>query len=419
MRTTRTSGTARTSGTTPAAAPSTTSTPPTRRSTTVAGIVAAGRSAGLGVLAVLLPVLLGWVSAADSGADAPSAIATALQAWLLGHHASLVVPGGHVALAPLGLTLIPVTLLHLTTLRVGRDLRVSGRSDAIGLTTAVTASYAVIATLVSLLARTSAVHVVPSSAFLGAAAIAAVGGGAGAIRASGGWSGVADRLLVGVRQAVRPAGAALAMLLGSGALLVGGSLAAHRHQAGALVESLDAGVGGGVLLGLLCLLYVPTAAIWGLAFVTGPGFAVGAGTLVSPGGTDLGAVPGLPLLAALPQEPGPVWAPMVLLVPLAAGALAAVFARRGRPIASLSTATASPTLTAAVLTSAARLAGSVGVLVAAAASILAALSAGAAGPGRLAHTGPTWWLVGPVAGAEVAVAMMLTLVLLQRFRPIP
>ena len=67
-------------------------------------MVAALRSAGLGVLAVMVLVLVAWATASDSGADAPDAVATALQAWLVAHHAHLAVPGGELALVPLGLT---------------------------------------------------------------------------------------------------------------------------------------------------------------------------------------------------------------------------------------------------------------------------------------------------------------------------
>ena len=52
--------------------------------------------------------------------DAADAVATALMAWLVGHHAHLAVPGGELALVPLGLTALPVALLHAATLRAGR-----------------------------------------------------------------------------------------------------------------------------------------------------------------------------------------------------------------------------------------------------------------------------------------------------------
>ena len=58
--------------------------PPSPRSVTAVGVVAAVRSAGLGVLAVMVLVLVGWATAADSGADAADAVVTALQVWLVG-----------------------------------------------------------------------------------------------------------------------------------------------------------------------------------------------------------------------------------------------------------------------------------------------------------------------------------------------
>jgi hypothetical protein len=205
-----------------------------------------------------------------------------------------------------------------------------------------------------------------------------------------------------VRAALPAASVALLTLVAGGALLVGGALAGHHGQARLLVDGLDAGAGGGVVLAALCVLYVPTAAVWGLAYVVGPGFAVGAGTSVSLAGTDLGAVPAFPLLAALPQEPGPAAAPLALLVPVLAGLLAAVLAHRAgrvladgwRPVAEVSAVA--------------------GGLVAAVVTVLALLASGPAGPGRLVETGPTWWLLGPCAGLEVAAVMAAGLLVLRR-----
>ena len=376
--------------------------PPTPRSVTVVGMVAALRSAALGVLAVMVLVLVAWASTADSGADATDAVATALQAWLVGHHAHLAVPGGELALVPLGLTALPLALLHTATVRAGRAAGVHGRTGVLALASSVTATYAVVATLVALLARTDAVQALPVSAFLGAAGVAALGSGTGAVRATGTWAGVNRRLPAVVRAAVAPAAAALATLVAGGAVLVGSSLAVHHDRAVLLIDSLGAGVGGGLLVALLCLLYLPTAAVWGLAFVVGPGFAVGAGTTVSAGGTDLGAVPAFPLLAALPQELGPAWAPVVLLVPVAAGVVAGLLCRRSgavavdgwRPVAEA--------------------AGVVGGLLAGAVAVLCLLASGPAGPGRLGETGPTWWLVAVLAGLEVAAVMAATLFVLRR-----
>ncbi len=239
--------------------------PATTRSLTAAGIVAAVRSAGLGILAVMVVVLVAWASAADSGADATDAVATALMAWLVGHHAHLAVPGGELALVPLGLTALPIALLHAATLRAGRAAGIRGKTAVLALASSTTATYAVLATFVALLARTGEVQALPVSAFVGAAGVAALGSGTGAIRATGTWSGVSRRLHPLVRAALPAATGALAVQLAGGALVTGAALAVHRDRAALLVDGLGAGLGGGVLLGVLCLLYVPTAAVWGTA----------------------------------------------------------------------------------------------------------------------------------------------------------
>ena len=300
-------------------------------SVTVAGVGAALRCAGLGILAVAVVVLVTWATAADSGADATDAVATALQVWLVAHHAHLAVPGGEFALVPLGLTLLPAGLLHVATVRAGRAAGVRGRRGVLALASSVSATYAVVATLVALVARTGSVQALPTTAFVGAAGVSALAAGTGAVRATGSWSGLTRRLPRPVRTALPAAAGASAVLVAGGGLLAGGSLAVHEGRARELFAGLDPSIGGVVLLALLCLLYVPTAVVWGLAYAVGPGFAVGAGTSVSIAGSTAGAVPAFPLLAALPQGTVVTGAPLALVVPVLAGSLAGVLAHRRSP----------------------------------------------------------------------------------------
>jgi hypothetical protein len=62
----------------------------------------------------------------------------------------------------------------------------------------------------------------------------------------------------------------------------------------------------------------------------GTGFSVDAGSVVAPSGIDLGALPAFPPLGALPDS-GPLsgWTYLVLLVPVAAGALLGHAVNRG------------------------------------------------------------------------------------------
>ena len=90
-----------------------------------------------------------------------------------------------------------------------------------------------------------------------------------------------------------------------------------------------AGAGALGLLGL-GLLLLPNAAAAVLGLAAGPGFVVGAGTLVSVHGVTLGAVPALPLLAALPDTQA---VPLIAFVSQAIPALAGLVAgQHGRPV---------------------------------------------------------------------------------------
>lgn len=380
---------------------------PTPRPLTLAGVVAAAQSAGLGALVVMVLVLVGWAGAADSEASARAAVAAALQAWLVAHHTDLAIPGGTFSLTPLGLTALPVALLHTATLRAGRAAGIGGRRGVLALTSAVTATYAVIAVLVALLSRTDAVRPAPASAFLGAAAVAALASGTGAVRSTRRWLVLWHRVPGLVRTALPAAAVATAVLVAGGALLTGGLLAVRYARAEALVAALDAGPAGALLLLVGALLYVPSAAVWAVGLATGPGFAVGTGTSVTLAGSDLGAVPAMPLLAALPEGDGGLrW--LALLLPVAAGAAAALVVRR---------AARRPGPARRPLLSCRRddleVAGATGIGAGTVVALLSALSAGSAGPGRMAEVGPDWWAVGPVTALEVAAVAAAVLLALR------
>lgn len=98
--------------------------------------------------------------------------------------------------------------------------------------------------------------------------------------------------------------AALVIMLVAGAVIVLGAVAVNFGQVGELSGVLSPGFVGGLLLLLIQGLYLLNAVIWGMAYIAGPGFAVGTGTLVAPTGVQLGTVPSLPILGALP-EAGP------------------------------------------------------------------------------------------------------------------
>jgi Family of unknown function (DUF6350) len=138
--------------------------------------------------------------------------------------------------------------------------------------------------------------------------------------------------------------------------------------------------------------------VWGTSYLAGPGFAVGTGTSVAITGVHLGAVPALPLLAALPSAGagGAGW-PLSLAATLAAGLVSGVLvdrASRREPAQPISS-----------WLDVLRVAGLTGALTGVALGALAAASSGPAGPGRLQHAGPTPWWVALAAAAATAVVV--------------
>lgn len=189
---------------------------------------------------------------------------------------------------------------------------------------------------------------------------------------------------------------AAAAVIAAGGLLLTFSLLTSYATVIGLYESLQAGALGGFTLTVIQLALLPNAVIWAASWVVGPGFAVGIGTSVSPGATVLGPVPGLPLLAALPDGQA-TFGFLVLLVPILAGFAVGVLLRQRMP----QQQPGWKILLAHGLATGL----SAGLIL----GLLAWFSAGAGGPGRLQELGPNPLLVAVFAALEVGVAALLGL----------
>ena len=370
------------------------------------GIVLAGLRAALvagllGLLVVVVPVLALWAVDERAGAGLADAVRTGAQLWLVAHGASLEVPGGAYGLTPLGLLAVPGWLLLRAGRAPGSGSPDPDRPDPRGLlqhAAAVAVPYATLTGTVALLSATDAVAATLVSAVLSPlllAGTAVIVGGRARLRA-------APAYLLGL---MRPVLVATAALVGAGALLAGASLAVHLPRAAELAGSSEPGVVGGLGLLLAGLALVPNAVLWGASWLAGPGFAVGAGTAVGPFGHELGPVPALPLLAALPGGGLPGWVGvLVLAVPVTAGLLAGLLVHRTEPDASAMRTACRSAL--------------VGAVTGAVWAVLAWGSGGPVGGERLAQVGPDPGSVGVAVALSVgAGAVVCASVLRYRARP--
>jgi hypothetical protein len=346
-----------------------------------------GVMAALGPLVVLLAIgVVGWF-ATDAGVHgAPrDGMRVGALAWLAGHGSGVTVMGARVAIVPLGITAVAAWSMWRLGHRVGDAVsghgpdadRISDGERDLTVPTAVVlflAGYAVVAVVVATLAAgTTADPSLPRvlgwtvllTAFVAAPAIA-IGSGRAAI-----WAAF---LPASVRAGAAVAGAVLARLLVVSALVLLVALALSFDDAATMTSRLHPSPSEAGLYALANTAFVPNAALFTGSWLLGPGFAVGGATLVSPGAVVLGPLPVVPLLAALPATGTPAgWVGGLMALPPLVAAWSAFRALRGRLL------TWDRVL----------LAGCGGGLVAGFAfAVLASLSGGAAGPGRMRFVGP-------------------------------
>ncbi|WP_200847228.1 DUF6350 family protein [Microbacterium sp. 18062] len=374
-------------------------------------------AAAIGIAVALAPLTVLWFVA--FGAPDLSAIwQTSAAIWQLGHAVPLQVAlpelyvaqaGIDPALAAFAVSLPPLGFAAFSLLFGARSGARAARAGAwvTGVATGAVVFAALVAA-VALTSRADLVRVELWQAILFPAAFYAVGLLAGAVRVawSDGDDGAVDALRARLDRAsgawpefpglaARGAALALTALVGVGALVLAIALVVRAPQIVALSQSANLDALGAAVVALGQLLYLPTLVVWALAFVAGPGVLLGAGAAVAPAGTQLGVLPGIPVLGVLPEATSP-WLLALALLPVAAGAVAG-WAVRSRLAPRGTPADAESTGLLLALTGAVALGAALG------AALLTLLGSGAMGPGRLAQVGPDAGAVAIAVGIEVGL----------------
>ena len=256
-----------------------------------------------------------------------SAVASAVLAgrlWLLAQGGALGLASGPLVLAPLLLTCLIASGLSWAGRGAVRALDdEAGGRQVLRAAALVVAVHVALTTAVALTAGGGDVEVGWLRTVLGSLVLASVAVGWGAGRDSGLADAALDRLPGVLRPVLRGVLAGVLTTLALGAVVVAVALASDAEGYAAVSGSLGgAGAGAVGLLGLGALL-LPNAVVATLGLAAGPGFYVGGGTLVSVHGVTLGAVPALPLLAALPDTQA---VPLVAFASQAVPALAGLVA---------------------------------------------------------------------------------------------
>ncbi len=358
---------------------------PLRRPLALLAVVA-GLLASVGPLVVCAAVgVIGWFLS-DSGVHGTptDGMGTGAVVWLAAHGSTVTVHDTVLTALPLGLTLVCVWTVWRISLRLGRSLAGHGPdSDRIAdgerdWTVPAAgfffgASYLIVAILVSSL---PAAAVAPSTmrlvlgvllltVLIAVPAIAVGSGRAGVL---------ASRWPLSVTVTLATARRVLLWILAVSTATLVLSLALHAGEVANTFSTMHSSAGEATLLVGLSALLVPNAIGFTSAWLLGPGFAVGTGTLVAPGVVVLGALPVFPLLAALPSSGSSTWGSWIPLLPALVAALAVARTQWVYPTTRWDIG---------VLRG-----GAGGLLAGLALALLTRLTTGSVGPGRMQHLGP-------------------------------
>lgn len=300
-------------------------------------------------LLVVLPVLAMSLAGGFEDIDLGFVSGLAAQIWVVIHGVpvelvitlndgalgeGVAIPdGGWFHLVPMGLTLIPLALAW----RAGRRLAQGAYADQLwqGLLPLVLV-YAGAGAGLTVLAQDTAFDVHPAFAGLCAAALMALGSLGGCYEEARSWTRMIgvdlESRIDELSQQLRWAGSyawavfragivACVVAVGLSALLLAGQLTAHWMDVVNVYQQLDPGFWGVIGLTLLHLGLLPNMILWALAYSTGAGFAMGTGTTVAPYAVELGPLPAVPILGALPAAPND-YTMAVLALPVLAGVAA-------------------------------------------------------------------------------------------------
>lgn len=350
---------------------------------TAGGVLAASST----LLACMAIGVVGWFLS-DAGAHGTprDGLRVGALGWLVAHGSGLRVDGVAITVVPLGLTLLAGWAIWRIGHRVGdsvsghgpdSDRIADGERDWTVPTASALFALGYVLTAVVTVTLASTPTTSPSEArvvlwslalcaFLGAPAIA-IGSGRAAI-----WAAF-------LPASVRAAGATclriLVAYLAVSAVGFGAALVLDLGAAASVMSQLHTSAGDATLVSVLSTSVVPNAVAFSGSYLLGPGFAVGVHTLVAPSAVVLGPLPLFPLLAALPAAgPAPGWALWLVALPPVVAAVAAARSQRRMP---------------ALRWDEGALRGCAGgVLAGVLFGLVASLSGGAVGPGRMRVIGP-------------------------------
>ncbi len=361
------------------------------RDLVIPSTIAALWAISFGVVIAALPILLVWTLGASGAGSLGTAVRASFLAWPVSHGVPVSITSVRIDLLPLLTIVFPIFILRRAALRIFRIVPFSWQNFA-AIAAPVVLLNSSIGFLLAWLVSDDVFAIAPFQAIFIMSVIALIAVGFAAIKTYG-WPNFELPISVKYGARVGLLNSAILLLIGLGLAIL--MLGLNLSSAVAVTASIADTSAEKFLTWLLTLGYLPTAMIWGYAWLLGPGVATGVDSAASFAVIDQTALPALPWLAALPTlAVSNGW--YLLLVPI----LISVF------LVSLMWWSLHNESFRTIFTNV--LAGlSIIVLITV---LLSFVGGGAIGPGRLAVFGPQWLPM--IGGVFITIAPAFGLLLM-------
>jgi hypothetical protein len=289
----------------------------------IAALTAILPLAAIVVLAVVL---------AHGHVDAAVTARFSLAGWLLSLGVPLKTSFGSVSLAPLALAWFACWRIMRGGVNTTRALRAQGSRDPrMALLAGVLfgAAYAILAGIAGWFVDSDPIAVAPRRAALHGFVVGFVFATLGAVRAADAIRVVARGVPRVLRDATRTGSVAALLLIAAGGAVTGLAVVLRASEASSSLTAYP-GIAGHAGATLVSLALAPNMAVWGSAYLLGPGITFGPDTLIRASGVAVGKLPVLPAFVAMPDDALHGVANALLGLPLLAGITAGWLLTRRR-----------------------------------------------------------------------------------------
>lgn len=269
---------------------------------------------GYAAVAALLAVVT--ATATDAHFSTPGVLLAALPGWLAAHQVPVTILGLELGVLPLLPTIGLGAICARAAAGAAARLELWRPGQAGPVVAVISLAHGVAGAVIATVTEARDVTADPLAAFCYPALVASAAATLGVARRCGLLAAVADHADAVAVAGLRAGAFAVALLLAVGGAVLTFGLATSVQDTRAM---FPAGWGNAIGMVLLSIGYLPNAIVAGTSFAAGPGFTIGDVTM-SPLEFAGGPTPGLPLLAALPDNQE-AWWPLLFALPLGVGVL--------------------------------------------------------------------------------------------------